>query len=468
MEKIARSLKLTLYLLCFLAGPLQLFTQQAQAARNSRIDEASVPEPGRIIIEYGQDAFEETSGLKTGRDVATYFNLGYALSDRLEVRARLLKNDLSGATIVFNPLFNGLTSANGWGIEFKIELDEVKAVLPTKETPQFQPGSAFSGGIGVNSLYLQSSTVDTSMNSVSGFILYSTDFTPEFRAHTLFALSHFTSDFRRGTSTTIGIGGDYDLLRFGRNGKLQLTANGLIDILSIRKPSFDTGRITRFDAGLRIVAANDFSGYAGYAVVNDSLSDKNSQGFFYGIAITPSLKPTRAERPKEEAQEVEEQKPTSEQEAEVAEQAQAAEQPSDTGTSAQEGASETKGVSSIGAGTQKSEGLGTSQVFSAGVQSSIMTGNTSLAPEDIYEATEKSERSSLMPTTSERIVRPPAIEKPWELLPIGYDFHPIATNPKNGKARISEQNNLKVEESKTSNEKEAKLERESFKIHSNS
>ncbi len=403
----------------FLLIGIALYPEVASAVRTSRIDEASVGEEGTLILEYGQDAFEETSAIKTGRDVASYFNFGYAVNERLAVRARLLKNELSGGTILFNPIFNNLTSADGWGLEFKIELDEVHAVYPTPEVPQFQPGSAFSAGIGFGNLGIESDTVDTTLNTIYGFLLYSTDFLPELRAHTLFSLSHFTSDFRRGNTTSIGVGGDYNLFQIGKDGKLLLFANGLIDVISIRKPTFDTGRVTRFDAGLRLVLSDTFSGYAGYTVVNDSFSDKNSQGFFYGVAITPNIHPVRVEAPKEEGVEKQGEVKETEEGAQI------------NGASAPQ----ESGQSQVGE-------KGTSGVFTREKVSS-MNGSESQTPTELIENEREGSGDSSeavmedaegsgnynegfpQPTTSERMVRPPAIEKPWEMLPIGYDFHPI-------------------------------------------
>jgi len=42
--------------------------------------------------------------------------------------------------------------------------------------------------------------------------------------------------------------------------------------------------------------------------------------------------------------------------------------------------------------------------------------------------------SSPQPTTSARIARPPAVENPWELLPLGLDFHPVTATMQEGVA----------------------------------
>ena len=428
MKFSLRSFFFSVFSVLSLVTVLLLFPSIVFAVRNSRIDEAEISEEGKIIIEYGQDSFEETSALETGRDVASYFNFGYALTKRLELRFKLLKNDLSGGDISFNPIFSDLTSADGWGIEFKILLDETKAVLPTAESPQFQPGSAFAVALGATAVSLESPTVDSDLNSFYGRVLYSTDFSPELRAHTLFALSHFTSDFRRGNSTTIGLGADYDLLSLGKNGKLQLTANGLMDIISIRKPVFDTGRVTRFDAGLRISLNELVSGYAGWAVINDSFTDTNSQGFFYGVALTPTVRPARAEKKKaEEKTMTDEAPPEGEAEKGASESTEAQTTPMEPSQPEPPSGEQTKGTSML---RGQAPGISASPIPSEADAGGLITLPSEEAQGNLNGYHKVQAHQPLIPTTSERIVRPPPIENPWELLPIGYDFHPLVVEIK--------------------------------------
>ena len=414
------ALPLLAFIVC-LAG-LVLLPASSLAARNSRINEAAIGKPGEMFLAYGQDAFEETSQVASGRDVATYFDFGYNLNKRLQLRARLLGNELSGADIIFDPVLSQLTSADGWGVDFRVMMDETPGVYPTADHPQFTPGSAFSVGLGFKSRQLESSFVDSTMNSAYGYLLYSTDFLPELRAHTMFGIESFTSDWKRGGKTTIGMGADYDLARWGnRKSAVQLTANGLIDIVNIRKPTFDTGRITRFDAGVRVLLYDHFTGYVGYAVVNDTFADKNSQGFFYGVELrgNPS-KLVRAEKKQPPAEEAaSEEAPAPEQAAEAPpSEAEPAEEPPAEGGNGDGG----KGSSSL-----PRDGGGAPPPFIPPLR--IENGDGAAPapaepPATAAPTSQPTQPQQPQPTTSARIARPPAIENPWELLPIGYDWHP--------------------------------------------
>ena len=427
----------TLLLLLTSAGCLLLFALQpapCRAERNSRIGEADIGEAGELFVEYGQDAFEETSPLDTGRDVATYFNVGYNLNQRLQLRARLLANDLSGSDVIFDPVLSTLTSADGWGVDFRVMMDRTEGVYPTADNPQFTPASAFSVGLGFTGRRLESSTVDSTMNSAYGYLLYSTDFLPELRAHTMFGIESFSSDWKRGGKTTIGMGADYDLMRWGnRKSAVQLTANGLIDIVNVRKPSFDSGRVTRFDAGLRVLLHEHFAGYAGYAVVNDTFADKNSQGFFYGVELrgnpsrlVRSEKPLPEEEapPPEEAAPAEEAAPREEAAAPVPEGEPAVQPPPEGG---EEGAG---GNGEVPEGGKASSALPQGESGAPPLVPPLRISNGEAEPQDAsrpaaaIQSAQPAHPSQPQPTTSARIVRPPAIENPWELLPIGYDWHP--------------------------------------------
>lgn len=410
--------KQILALLLALAAAAIAYASPAMAARHPRIDGADIGKPHSFILEYGQDSYEETTALASGRDVATFFSLGYNINQRLQARGYWYNNELSGVDVLFNPLFSNLDNADGWGVEFRMMLDHTLPVLPATPDAKFTPGNSFTVAVGFSSLGLEAPGIDDELHRFHGRLMYSTDFSQELHAHTVFSTEHYTSEAKRGNSTSLGLGADYDLFAWD-GGMLQLSANGLIDIYSMRKPSFDTGRVTRFDAGLRIKLGNSFGGYAGYEVINDSLSDRNGQGIFYGITYTPDLSfATRAKPPETpEAPPADATAPAEGSEA----------QPPAEGTKPTEGGEAQPPAESAPAeATPAEEGKGTS--------SAPRERNPLLPPVDIIGSStppptqapviiSQPTTSGPMPTTTSRISRPPAIENPWELLPIGYDFH---------------------------------------------
>ncbi len=381
----------------------------ALAARHPRIDDADIGQPHRLILEYGQDAYDETTSLASGRDVATFFSLGYNINKRLQARGMWYQNELSGVDVLFNPLFSGLDNANGWGVEFRMMLEHTLPVLPATPEAKFTPGNSFTVAMGFSGLGLEAPGVDNELHRFYGRLMYSTDFSQELHAHTVFSTEHYTSETKRGNSTSLGLGADYDLISWD-GGVLQLSANGLIDIYSLRKPSFDTGRVTRFDAGLRLKLGDSFGGYLGYEVVNDSLSDRNGQGIFYGITYTPDLKfATRAKPP------VEQEEPPVAEEGQTEEVAPAAEGGEAAAVEAQQAdaapAESGKGTSYVRDGGQPL--LPPVEIIAP------KAGPSALTPVPPKQPI----ASGPVPTTTARIARPPAVENPWEMLPIGYDFH---------------------------------------------
>ncbi len=393
--------------LCHLPAP-------ARADRHPRIHDANIGPENRVILEYGQDSYEETTDLATGRDVATFFNFGYNVNERLQVRGKLMRNELSGADILFNPLFSNLSDADGWGIEVRMMLERTPPAIPATPDSKFSPGNAFTVLLGFDSLALSSASVDDDLHRFYGSLLYSTDFTQELHAHTIFTTQHYTSDTKRGNATSLGLGVDYDLYTWDESrSALQLTANGLIDIYSLRKPSFDTGRVTRFDAGLRVKITDVFSGYAGYQVVNDSLSDRNSQGAFYGVAYTPTVRLFTRAQPPEEAPPEEGALPP------------AADQPAPA-----DEASPEAGADDAANGQEQPRGKETASARDGSppvdlVPPVVMRGTKTEERPSTPAGAPKTQSTEPQPTTTSRIARPPAIENPWELLPVGYDFHPL-------------------------------------------
>jgi len=385
---------------------------QAYAVRHPRIHDADIGEKGRVILEYGQDSYEETTDLAIGRDVATFFNFGYNVNERLQVRGKLMGNELSGVDVLFNPLFSDLSDADGWGVEVRMMLERTPPAIPATPESKFSPGNAFSVVLGFDSLALSAVNVDDDLHRFYGSLLYSTDFTQELHAHTIFTTQHYTSDTKRGNATSLGLGVDYDLYTWDESrSAVQLTANGLIDIYSIRKPTFDTGRVTRFDAGLRLRISDSFSGYAGYEVVNDSLSDRNSQGAFYGVAYTPKLPLFTRARPPEEASEDTPPEETPPEGAGDAEQVEAAPESGEASVEQSQG----KEASYAGDDRQR-EDLVPPVVLRKTQPERTVPSPPLPSPEQAVGP---------VPTTTARIARPPAIDNPWELLPLGYDFHPL-------------------------------------------
>jgi hypothetical protein len=395
--------KLIFALLLALGAAAFAYTSPALAARHPRIDDADIGKPHSFILEYGQDSYEETTALASGRDVATFFSLGYNINQRLQARGTWYNNELSGVDVLFNPLFSDLDNADGWGVEFRMMLDHTLPVLPATPDAKFTPGNSFTVAVGFSSLGLEAPGIDDELHRFHGRLMYSTDFSQELHAHTVFSTEHYTSDTKRGNSTSLGLGADYDLFAWD-GGLLQLSANGLIDIYSMRKPSFDTGRVTRFDAGLRIKLGDSFGGYAGYEVVNDSLSDRNGQGIFYGITYTPDLSfATRAKPPAAPEAPAEGAAPPAE--------GGEAQPPAEGAPPEAAPAEEGKGTSS--APRDRSPLLPPVDII----------GPSTPPPAQTPVIISQSDTSGPVPTTTARISRPPAIENPWELLPIGYDFH---------------------------------------------
>lgn len=399
--------KQILMLLLALAVAAFFCSSPASAARHPRIDDADIGKPHSFILEYGQDSYEETTALASGRDVATFFSLGYNINQRLQARGIWYNNELSGVDVLFNPLFSNLDNADGWGVEFRMMLDKTLPVLPATPDAKFTPGNSFTVAVGFSSLGLEAPGIDDELHRFHGRLMYSTDFSQELHAHTVFSTEHYTSDTKRGNSTSLGLGADYDLFAWD-GGLLQLSANGLIDIYSMRKPSFDTGRVTRFDAGLRIKLGDSFGGYAGYEVVNDSLSDRNGQGIFYGITYTPDLSfATRAKPPE-----------TTEAPAETpaegaAPPAEGEAQPPAEGAPPAEAAPAEEGKGTSSAPRERSPLLPPVDII----------GPSTPPPAQAPVVISQADTNGPVPTTTSRISRPPAIENPWELLPIGYDFH---------------------------------------------
>jgi hypothetical protein len=113
------------------------------------------------------------------------------------------------------------------------------------------------------------------------YLVYTTDLSPEMRAHTIFTTSRLSGDSSSGSVNRVGAGLDYTLV----DGKhpLTLMANGILDVYNFREPDFNTSRISRFDVGLRYRVARDWYASLGYTTHNDSENDASGSGIFASV-----------------------------------------------------------------------------------------------------------------------------------------------------------------------------------------
>jgi len=253
--------------------------------------------PGKFSFGYSHHAIK-LDGPLTDESVAhDYFKLRYTFNPKTALTFRYGTHDLAGGTGMLSPIFDNTDRGESFKLDLGLNLMTVPTTPPDPETGEgFAAGSSF--GIGFSGTNYQMDMADLTQDDslLKAYLVYTTDLSPEMRAHTVFASGRMTGDNQSGSVNTVGAGLDYTLI--GGKRPLVLMANGVLDVYNFREPNFNTSRISRFDLGLRYQFHEDWYGSLGYTTHNDSENDNSGSGIFASVQFVDNPTP-----PKEECEE---------------------------------------------------------------------------------------------------------------------------------------------------------------------
>ncbi len=243
----------------------------------------AVPDPeGAWSFAWGREAINLEGPLNSEQTARDYFKLRYTFSPKVAATVRYTYNDMAGGFGLVSPVLNAIDSGNSFTANLDMNMMHQPRVNEDKaNNVAFAAGSSFGMGITGTQYQLKSGTLDQSETLIAAYLVYSTDLTPEMRAHTYFSSGRLSGDAYTGSMNRVGAGLDYMLLP-GRH-PLELMANGVLDIYNFRQPSFNTSRVSRFDVGLRYRVAQDWFATLGWATINDSESNNSGSGLMASI-----------------------------------------------------------------------------------------------------------------------------------------------------------------------------------------
>ena len=278
----------------------------AALAAPERLDDV-VPDafpdlPGKFSFGYSHHAIKLEGALNDDSVAHDYFRLRYTFNPKTAFSFRYGSHDLVGGTGLLTPMFNSIDRADSFDFDLNLNLLNVPTTPADPETGEgFAAGSAF--GIGFAGTLYQMDMGDLTRDDslLKAYLVYTTDLSPEMRAHTIFATGRLAGDDQSGSVNTVGAGLDYTLV--GGDRPLTLMANGVLDVYNFREPDFNTSRISRFDIGLRYQFAEDWYASAGYTTHNDSENDNSGNGIFASVQFVDNPSPPKEEEecPEEEA-----------------------------------------------------------------------------------------------------------------------------------------------------------------------
>lgn len=256
------------------------------------VPDAVPDQEGAWSFAWGREAVNLEGPLNSEQTARDYFKLRYTFSPKVAASLRYTYNDMAGGFGLVTPVLNQIDSSNSFTVNLDMNMMYQPRVNEDKANNiAFAAGSSFGMGVTGTQYTLKSGTLDQSETLIAAYLVYSTDLTPEMRAHTYFSSGRLSGDAYTGSMNRVGAGLDYMLIP-GRH-PLELMANGVLDIYNFRQPSFNTSRVSRFDVGLRYRIANDWFATLGWATVNDSESNNSGSGLMAGVnyVTMPKEKP---------------------------------------------------------------------------------------------------------------------------------------------------------------------------------
>ncbi|MBN2083287.1 hypothetical protein JW859_13905 [bacterium] len=267
------------------------------------VPDAVPDQPHSWSFGYSYEALNLEGPLNNDNVAHDYFKLRYTFNPKTAVTIRYGNHHLNNGLALSNPLFDNCDSAESFSFDLNLNLLNVAAKQENPDENQaFEAGSAFGVGVSGSLFQMDMGDLNSDDSLLRAYLVYTTDLSPELRAHTIFATSRLSGDSASGSMNRIGAGLDYTLID-GRH-PLVLMANGVLDVYNFRQPDFNTSRISRFDVGLRYRVAEDWYASLGYTTVNDSENDASGSGIFASVQFvdepTPCVECVPLEIPPEE------------------------------------------------------------------------------------------------------------------------------------------------------------------------
>ncbi|GEM_PF-2229469 len=263
------------------------------------VPDAFPDQPHALSFGYSHESIQLEGPLSDDRVAHDYFRLRYTLNSSTALGFRYGTHDLTGGLGLTTPLFDNRDSAESYTLDLNLNLLNVPATPADPDNGvEFSAGSSF--GLGISGTQYQSDMSDlTSDDSLlRAYLVYTSDLSPEMRAHTVFSTARLTGDNQSGSVNRVGAGLDYTLI--GGRRPLVLMANGVLDVYNFREPEFNTSRVSRFDVGLRYRVAEDWYASIGYITVNDSEDDSSGSGIYAGVQFVDEPSPPKPECPEVE------------------------------------------------------------------------------------------------------------------------------------------------------------------------
>jgi len=256
--------------------------QAAPDRLNDDVPDAIPDHPGAVSLSYSYEGLG-LDGPGSGETTSHMYYMGrYTFSDKVSASFRITDHDLAGGLGLLTPLLDNQDSAQSYTLDLRMNLLNIP---PTHADPDnevaFEAGSSFNAGVSGTQYTLDAGSLSQDETLLKAYLTYSTDLTEEMRAHTYFSTGRLSGDTHTGSMNRVGAGLDY-MLAEGRR-PLVLMANGILDIYNFREPSFNTGRVSRFDLGLRYRVSRDWYATAGWVTANDSENESSGSGFFAGL-----------------------------------------------------------------------------------------------------------------------------------------------------------------------------------------
>jgi hypothetical protein len=249
---------------------------------NDEVPDAVMDLPGAFSFSYSHEALKLEGPLNDENIAHDYFKLRYTLNPKTALTFRYGTHNLNGGLGLANPLFDNRDGGESYSFDLALNLLNVAAVPADPETDkEYEAGSAFNVGVSGTLFQMDMGDLASEDSLLRAYLVYTTDLSPEMRAHTIFTTSRLSGDSASGSVNRIGAGLDYTLIDGPR--PLTLMANAILDVYNFRQPDFNTSRISRFDVGLRYRVAPSWYTSLGYTTYNDSENDASGSGIFASV-----------------------------------------------------------------------------------------------------------------------------------------------------------------------------------------
>lgn len=239
---------------------------------------------GNLDILFSTSSFSEDSVISAGS--VTFDRLSFFFSPTGEVQLEFGTSDLDGneGRVIFNPLLDNVSSADLTDYGIRIQLQ--KNVPPEPE--KINLSSALTVGVKSTPVRLRGPLTDETVRILVAQLIYSTGVTDKLTTHAYFSTGRFTGDFSSGNLNTMGLGADYSVMK-GKNYEITFQGNGILNLYSFRRPTFQTVRVTDFNLLANADISNRLSLFIGYGLASDSLSDQSTREKIIGVNFSPDF-----------------------------------------------------------------------------------------------------------------------------------------------------------------------------------